>query len=414
MLVSNNLVNSNIIPQNPYKGKFSPRLPQNQVSFGNTSLGTRKLSSVLLFLSMLANGGAANAASNDNSPQVIMPRDGHISINVEIPNTYTTKAERRNYAIKTNLETLASKLHLFPSDKLPPKLQSGWVENVRVLASNAQSETGVITVKYSYLRSLITTLVNNRRVRTIEEANDYLAHKGYKSVDEGAVKPQDQQKSLVQEARMQSSEEKVIDDFSKKEKIPNEDKKYLTTYHSFKSKGRALGIFNKNEKNKNRFVLALTCEEDPDNSGSYLYKKISNSFVAEVKKIYNIPDENILTVTTTSGDDFNNGISSIVRKIKNLENRDNVEFLLFYVGDGISVEPWKGAKYRQGAMDGAISMSNIKNTSLSEDEIRTTFNKMLKGIKFLFVINACNSASFIAKTAPSKTKNAARKLSHLR
>lgn len=419
MLISNNIANNSLGVKNPYRDKRFPAQNSytNQVSFGAVKTGGLKIGSAFLFLSMLMNGLPVNASSSNKPAQTVMSRDSDNVFTINLRDYSTTRAESRRYEVKTHLESIASKLYLFPKEKLPPKFQTGWDKNIRVLTSNAQHEIGVTTIDYSYLKSLAQLLAEPGRFNTIEEANNHLVHSGYKSVAEEFVKSQEEQKKLVENARKQSSENEPIEDFSKSRKIPEKDKKYLTTYYPFKTKGESLGIFNKKEHHKQRFVLALSCEEEKDNSGSYLYKKISNSFVDTIKKLYKIPENNIIRVTTTTPEDFINSLDLIARKIR-IEKQNNAELVVLYTGDGLSVDPCllksycEWVKYKQGAMNGSISMNNITGASLSETEMKAAFNKTLRGIKTIFIVNACDSASLIAEPVTKNPNSVARGIGH--
>lgn len=417
MLISNNIANNSLGVKNPYRDKRFPAQNSytNQVSFGTVKTGGLKIGSAFLFLSMLMNGLPLNASSSNKPAQTVMSRDSKEPIIINLRNYSTTRAESRHYEAKMRLESIASKLHLFPKEKLPPKFQTGWDKNIRVLTSNAQYEIGVTTIDYSYLKSLAQLLAEPGRFNTIEEANNHLVHSGYQSVAEEFVKSQEEQKELVENARKQSSENEPIEDFSKSRKIPEEDKKYLKTYYPFKTKGKSLGIFNKKEHHKQRFVLALSCEEEKDNSGSYLYKKISNSFVDTIKKIYKIPENNIISVTITKPEDFINSLNLIARKIR-IGKLNNAELVVLYTGDGISVDPCllKGVcewvKYMQGAMNGSINMSNITGASMSEAEVKAAANKSLRGIRTIFIVHACDSGSLISEAVPKNPNSITREI----
>lgn len=376
MLISTSLVSNNCYNK---ELKSAKDYNSNQVVFEGLRPGKRKIATFALLLSMLAGNLPANAAKKKLIPRSSTDR---VVITIKLPDYSTTRLGRIHYDIISGIKIAANKMHLYPDSKMPPKVQNGWSKNIRVLASNAQNEVGTLTLQHSYLKSLADELEKDN-VYSIEQANDRLHRKGYKAVDSKFAYD-----ALGEENKVAKKEQERIN------AIVAAGKGYKT-YRSFETPGSKLGIFDKTVLNKNRYILALTSEDKVSNPDDFLFKRVSDEFVDRIQKLYNIPRENIIQITTKSPDDFKSGITSIASKIKQSKNPKNAELAAVYSGDGFSSESRKGAKYIQGAMDGALSTSNVNQSGVSEDEVKNLFNNELKDIDTLFIDFSCNSGAFI-------------------
>lgn len=262
-------------------------------------------------------------------------------------------------------------LNMLPSKKIVDNINegqisknSGWGENIRVLASNGQnhtSETGCngITNKISssYSTNLISTL-KKKGINTIEEANEVLS-KGYTVIN-----------------------------------------KTDNIYYALETSGNKLNIFNKLNKNKERFVLVFSEAGDKD---SPVFNNLKNDFKNDIKEIYNISDANIIKISVEEKSEFINGIKEIKNKIKNAKNKENVELLVAFFGHGAAVAKKTGSGKVEGEMEGFIL------DDLNEQDAKQIFKESFENIKTLFVVQSCHSGALISKN----TKNAVKNLNRL-
>lgn len=230
------------------------------------------------------------------------------------------------------------------------KTEPGWDKNVRVLASNRQNLIGYSTYSTSYTRFL-TDVLKKPAVRTIEQANDSLVKNGYSVL---------------------------------------ENDLYPTV-----TLGEKLGIFNKNAKNKDRFVFV--CAQD----GNGKYTRHTDRLINELKEIYKIPEENIIRIVTREKKDFLNGIDSISGKINKLSNKENVEVLVYYAGHGKIDTLSAGDKKIEGTLKGEILHKKDVKTgiinSLNELEVKKAFDSKLKSFKTLFILDTCHAGAWISE-----------------
>lgn len=227
--------------------------------------------------------------------------------------------------------------------------KSGWESNVRVLASNGQNVYGMTDSKNSYINSLANKL-EQKDIVSLEQANDKLAESGYR----------------------------VLFKF----------------YHPLETPGTKLNIFNKKEINKNRFVLAMSYQDEP---ASPPFTKVSRRFVERIKKIYNIPEMNIIQSVVNSEDDFRLNINEIADKINALKDKTNVELLVTYTGHGDANESKPGSKLLEGEMEGTLEFNPSKlRPVIEEKDVKKLFREKFKGINTLFLGDFCKSGAFIA------------------
>lgn len=147
-------------------------------------------------------------------------------------------------------------------------------------------------------------------------------------------------------------------------------------------------IFNKNEINKNRYVLTISQDSW---RGGKTYKNEALNFATNIRKIYKIPQSNVMNVIMKDSTNFVKNISLMLKKINKLKNKDNVELLILYNGHGSSESIKVGSKNIEGAMDGII-LDNLK-----EKRVKEVFKK-LKNIKKIFIFDTCHAGSWIAQS----------------
>lgn len=248
-----------------------------------------------------------------------------------------------------------------------------WEPNVRVISSTGQNSLGLSGPGSSFSRHL-TDLLEQKKLQTVEQANDSLSKSGY---------------------RIKRPPPSLLDYLNFNFFI---DRTFSNnTFYPLETPGQKLNIFNKEEKNKNRFILILP------QSGFERFEKESKDFSEKMKKIYDIPDANIVSAGIKTSDDLERGVDSITRQINALKDKSNTELLVIYDGHGSSISLRDGARKSEGAMQGII-VENIK-----EPFVKKLFKEQLAGVKTLFVLDTCNSGAWIAE-AP---KDAAKALSRL-
>lgn len=242
----------------------------------------------------------------------------------------------------------------------------GWTPNIRVLASTGQNRPGAITNKDSY-STFLCNLLKNNKIETIEQANDSLAKNGYKI---NFCTPADT-----------VNLPKVI----QKMAICCSDK----LLYPLETPGEKLKIFNKKDKEKNRFILCLT------DTTKKAAEKNNDDFIKNIKNIYDIDSSNIVKIKSFQDKTTANlekGIDSIVNKIKKLKNIQNAEVLILYSGHGNTqgLFNWSLTKF-EGALNGRLS------GEIKEQDVKKILNKNLKGIKTLLIMDTCKSGAWIAK-----------------
>ena len=240
----------------------------------------------------------------------------------------------------------------------------GWKKNVRVLASNGQNLKGVSSAfllggNSSYSKEL-TDKLKGKDINTLEQANDSLAKNGYKI------------------------------GFNK--------------FFPLETPRSELNIFNKNDKNKDRFVFVCAQYEN------IRHEFIADDFIEEIQKTYNVPKENIIKVVSNSKEDFLDGIDSISAKIDKLKNKKNAELLVYYTGHGEATAPNPKAKKLEGAMEGSILVKANQETGeltnfLKESEVKNAFNNKIKKVKTLFILDTCHAGAWIAENSKKASKN---------
>lgn len=243
----------------------------------------------------------------------------------------------------------------------------GWGKNVRVLASNGQNLVGessayLLGGNSSYSKSL-TDKLNEKDVNSIEQANDSLIKNGYK----------------------------------------HRFKKFFP----LETPGTKLEIFNKNDKNKDRFMFVFAQYED------MRHEFISDDFIKDIEKTYNIPKENIIKIVSNSKKDFLQGIDSISAKIDKLKNKKNAEVLVYYTGHGEATAANAKARKLEGAMEGSIVVKADQTTGeltnfLKESEVKNAFSKKLKTVKTLFILDTCHAGAWIADNTKNKASKTLR------
>lgn len=238
--------------------------------------------------------------------------------------------------------------------------KSNWGENVKVLAAAGQNTRAITDDDaFSYTVNLNKKL-NQNNINTIEEANKALAEEGYGN-------------------------------FYKK-------------YYSLSSPNSDLNIFNKNDKGKNRFVLALS---DGDMFADAKFRERSELSTDTYKKIFNIPDENVIQ-TSISGryakKDFEDLVDEILNKIK---NKTNVEILIQYNGRGYAEN---GLEHVEGAKEGFLLNNANSAFDLRESEIKRIIKEKFKnGEKVIIIMDSTSGAGAWI----SKAEKVFKKLSYI-
>lgn len=257
----------------------------------------------------------------------------------------------------------------------------GWDNNVRVLAGTGQRVLGTVNEAGSKSYSLeLMKKVPNESINTIEKANDLLSKKGY---DTGNLSLKEFISKYFKDFHLRYLKLFRPDVLVTQIYANNRQMYPLETF------GKKLEIFDKTKPNKNRYVLALYAV------GDKTFLNIANNFSAETKKIYNVPNENILTLSINSFDGFKQGVESIIKKISKLKNINEAELLILYSGHGYSKVLIKGSEKVEGAMEGILQTEK----KINESQVKELFHEKLKDIKTLFIIDACHSGAWIADNA---------------
>lgn len=236
----------------------------------------------------------------------------------------------------------------------------GWEPNVRVLAATGQNNIGIGTKKSDYSMLLMDLL--DKKISTIEQANDSLIKSGYKiNVSSNLLY------DILFPVAVWELEHKNL--------------------YPLETPGTHLGIFNKDEKNKDRFVIIF---RDKRYSTS---KEATSNFSKKIKQKYDIPDRNIISIVADSLSDFQKGIDSVTKKIDKLKDKSNAELLVLYNGHGYLESLKDGDENFEGAMGGIFATKK----EIKEKDIKALFKKKLEGIKTLFILDTCHSGAWIAE-----------------
>lgn len=249
----------------------------------------------------------------------------------------------------------------------------GWDANVRVLASNGQNILGA-SDSSSYYGKFLLENINKDSVETIEDANKSLMKTGYRL--------------NIKKSPFSSFINRFF--INQKTLFPLETPRTM------------LGIFDKKEQNKHRYVLILT------QKGEERHDIVGEDFAEKLKETYKINDENIVKIIGDSTQDIEKGIDSIRKKLDKNGKAKNAELLIFYNGHGFAKAADEAAKKAEGDMEGLIFSKLAPNTKdsvtgVSETEIKKIFHQKLKRIKTIFIINSCKAGAWIAETTPKPT-----------
>lgn len=255
---------------------------------------------------------------------------------------------------------------VFNSNENWIKRDSGWVPNVKVFACTGQNTLGISTNKDSYTANLLD-FVSKPEVKSLEQSNDSLIKKGYQ----------------LKKLKYNFSWHDILF-------FPTNALGHLysknKTFFPLQTLGVKLNIFDKQEKNKQRFVLSLY------DGSEKRFKEETKDNLSTLKKIYNLSAKNIVKIQLDSLKNFEQGLDSVMGKINKLKNRKDVELLILYTGHGSAEEGIDEAKKVEGALNGIIVNENIK-----ENQVKELFSKKLKGVKTLFVLDTCHSGAWIAE-----------------
>ena len=244
---------------------------------------------------------------------------------------------------------------------------SGWDSNIKVFAATGQNTLGRSTDSDSYSLKLGETLLKPN-IKTIEEANHLLMKKGYK------INCPFDWRSLLAPPSVIYLNHKVF--------TP------LETYDV------NLGIFNKQEKNKERFILTLYDGREESYSSS------ADKFSTKMKQIYGLPSGNIINIPVDSLKNIEQGLDSFLSKINKLKSKGNVELLIVYNAHGGAKSLKKDAEKVEGAMEGIMQTTQ----KIKETQVKELFRKKLQGIKTLFLLDTCHAGAWISENAKKSLK----------
>lgn len=255
-----------------------------------------------------------------------------------------------------------------PSKSQYPQVQrkeSGWEPNTRVLASVGQDVVGVATENDSYSLRLLQTL-SQPGINTLEQANASLMKTGYRVVPKLRILPE----------ALYFPAERVG-------KYLFDDKRYFPT----ETNTAPLGIFNKVEKDKERFVIALYDGEDA------LYPKLTDSFCDGLKSTYDLKSENIQKIKLRRSEDIEEALDSVLSKVAKLKDRGSAELLMLYSGHGDIPDMSKPKVEPEGAKEGIIR-------GVLEYQVKEIFRQKLRGLqglRTLFINDSCHSGAWISQ-----------------
>jgi len=245
--------------------------------------------------------------------------------------------------------------------------RSGWDSNIKVLAATGQNTLAVSTGSDTYSLKLVEALLKPD-TKTIEAANHSLIKSGY---------------SVNQPFGWRTLLTGPIDLYMNS-KVFNP----LETY------GVNLGIFNKQEKNKERFILTLYDKREER------FLNSTDKFSTKMKKIYGLPSGNIINIPVDSLKNIEQGLDSFLSQINQLKNKGNVELLIIYKAHGAAESLNKGAEKVEGAMEGIMQT----NQEIKETQVKELFHKKLQGIKTFFLLDTCHAGAWISENAKKSLK----------
>lgn len=243
-----------------------------------------------------------------------------------------------------------------------------WGPNIRVMASVGQNSFAASNGYTSYLKCLSESLESDK-INTIEQAGDSLIKNGYR-------------------LNTFNSHNKVLENLLRCA-IPATFLQYYAKFYPVTTPGNALGIFDKTDKDKDRFVLIFY------DSTVNCFVRQQDNFRKKIKDIYKLKDTNIVSIGLnphSNLNDFKNGIDSVSEKINRLANKKIAELLIVYEGHGNSKILKAGDEKFEGAKEGMIL-----NSEVTESGLRKIFNEKLKDIKTLFINTGCNSGAWITQ-----------------
>jgi len=244
--------------------------------------------------------------------------------------------------------------------------KNDWGADTRILAAVGQNSITASNENDSYSKYL-ADMLDKKEIRTLEQANDMLDKKGYK---------------------IKSSDNLWQNIFSFGMNYFSNEK----PFHSISTQGKRIHVFDKHDTTKTRFALFCSLADTNAN-----FEAEADEFAEKVQQKYKIPDSNIVKISTQKGEDFVNSIDSIVAKINKIENKKNVELMLYYNGHG-GVKSLIGGNQRvEGSLEGVILKT------LSKSKTKKVFKEKLNGIKTLFILDACHSGAWISSLTPPKT-----------
>lgn len=255
---------------------------------------------------------------------------------------------------------------LFNTNESQLSEKSGWGSNVRVIASTGQNVYGFGSENDGYSVRLMDKL-SDSSISTIEQANDSLK-KGYK----------------IKTPFSCQNPRYLLADFMAYQYLNNK------TLFSLETPGAKLNIFDKRDKSKNRYVLNFY------DTSSEKYKNHIDFVSSQMKKLYHLQNENIISLPVGSLADFEMGVDSIANKINCLKNKDNVELMVLLNGEAGAVAKDSVSKRKEGGMIGAFLFGD---NLVTEHDLKTLFKQKLPQIPILIDIDACHSGAWIADKA---------------
>ena len=248
--------------------------------------------------------------------------------------------------------------------------RSGWDSNIKVFAATGQNRPGFNTGSASYSLKLCEELLKPD-IKTLEEANHSLMKNGYKLNHPFGLQ------SLLSPAIF------IIESY-----LNNKDLTPLETY------GVNLGIFNKEDKNKERFILNFYDKSEKR------FLSSTDKFSKKMKQIYGLPSENIIKIPVDSLKNIEQGLDSFLSKINKLKSKGNVELLIVYNAHGLAESLKKGAEKVEGGMEGIMGTTQ----KIEETQVKKLFHKKLQGIKTLFLLDTCHAGAWISENAKKSLK----------
>lgn len=255
---------------------------------------------------------------------------------------------------------------LFESEypKTQIKKESGWLPTTRVLASVGQNAMSAGVDNDNYAIRLVEML-SRPDIKTIEQASDMLMKNGYK------VKP---------------SPYILPPSFYLPAIFAGEFIFAHRAYFPIETYGSQLGIFNKEEQNKERFVLNFY------DGTEQRFSNAVDKFYEKMRGVYNLKPENVMKIPLEGYENIEQGVDSVLSQINRLKDRGTAELLIVYHGHGNAFPMIKGAEETEGAMEGIIK-------GISEWSIKDLFREKLKDTKTLLLLDTCYAGAWIADNA---------------